>query len=383
MELLDAGRIIIGLVLLILGGEFLVRGASALARRVGISALVVGLTVVSAATSAPELAITVGAVLRDEPGLAVGNVVGSNIVNILFILGLSALILPLAVTRGLVRFDVPLMVGMSAGLLLLSLDGVMGAVDGLVLFSVVVAHTVWTITAGRRSARTPGSAAESAPDSSAAGAGGGDVKPPATSTATSTAWSLLFIAAGIGLLVGGATVLVEGAVNIATSLGVSSLVVGLTVVAVGTSLPELVTSITAVRRGERDIAVGNIVGSNIFNIGVVLGLPAMISGGGIPVAGSAVALDIPVMLAAAAALLPVIFTGFVVARWEGAVFFGLYLAYTGYLVLAATEHDALGGFTAVMVWFVLPLVAVTLIAFTSYEIGLRNGRRQPARTAPS
>lgn len=383
MELLDAGRIIIGLVLLILGGEFLVRGASALARRVGISALVVGLTVVSAATSAPELAITVGAVLRDEPGLAVGNVVGSNIVNILFILGLSALILPLAVTRGLVRFDVPLMVGMSAGLLLLSLDGVIGAVDGLVLFSVVVAHTVWTITAGRRSARTPGSAAESAPDSSAAGAGGGDVKPPATSTATSTAWSLLFIAAGIGLLVGGATVLVEGAVNIATSLGVSSLVVGLTVVAVGTSLPELVTSITAVRRGERDIAVGNIVGSNIFNIGVVLGLPAMISGGGIPVAGSAVALDIPVMLAAAAALLPVIFTGFVVARWEGAVFFGLYLAYTGYLVLAATEHDALGGFTAVMVWFVLPLVAVTLIAFTSYEIGLRNGRRQPARTAPS
>jgi len=383
MELLDAGRIIIGLVLLILGGEFLVRGASALARRVGISALVVGLTVVSAATSAPELAITVGAVLRDEPGLAVGNVVGSNIVNILFILGLSALILPLAVTRGLVRFDVPLMVGMSAGLLLLSLDGVIGAVDGLVLFSVVVAHTVWTITAGRRSARTPGSAAESAPDSSAAGAGGGDVKPPATSTATSTAWSLLFIAAGIGLLVGGATVLVEGAVNIATSLGVSSLVVGLTVVAVGTSLPELVTSITAVRRGERDIAVGNIVGSNIFNIGVVLGLPAMISGGGIPVAGSAVALDIPVMLAAAAALLPVIFTGFVVARWEGAVFFGLYLAYTGYLVLAATEHDALGGFTAVMAWFVLPLVAVTLIAFTSYEIGLRNGRRKPARTAPS
>ena len=379
MELLDAGRIIIGLVLLILGGEFLVRGASALARRVGISALVVGLTVVSAATSAPELAITVGAVLRDEPGLAVGNVVGSNIVNILFILGLSALILPLAVTRGLVRFDVPLMVGMSAGLLLLSLDGVIGAVDGLVLFSVVVAHTVWTITAGRRSARTPGSAAEPAPDSSAAGAGGGDVKPPATSTA----WSLLFIAAGIGLLVGGATVLVEGAVNIATSLGVSSLVVGLTVVAVGTSLPELVTSITAVRRGERDIAVGNIVGSNIFNIGVVLGLPAMISGGGIPVAGSAVALDIPVMLAAAAALLPVIFTGFVVARWEGAVFFGLYLAYTGYLVLAATEHDALGGFTAVMVWFVLPLVAVTLIAFTSYEIGLRNGRREPARTAPS
>lgn len=376
MELLDAGRIVLGLVLLILGGEFLVRGASALARRVGISALVVGLTVVSAATSAPELAITVGAVLRDEPGLAVGNVVGSNIVNILLILGVSALILPLAVTRGLVRFDVPVMVGMSAGLLLMSLDGVIGAVDGLLLFGVVVAHTVWTITAGRRGARSRAEPPVPAPGPPAADADAVDDPAPSPSAAG----SLLLIVAGIALLVGGATLLVEGAVNVATSLGVSSLVVGLTVVAVGTSLPELVTSITAVRRGERDIAVGNIVGSNIFNIGVVLGLPALISVGGIPVAGSAVALDIPVMLASAVALLPVIFTGFVVARWEGAVFLGLYLAYTGYLVLAATEHDALGGFTAVMVWFVLPLVAVALIAFTSYEVGLHRGRRELERT---
>lgn len=379
MDLLDAGRIILGLTLLILGGEFLVRGASALARRVGISALVVGLTVVSAATSAPELAITVGAVLRDQPELAVGNVVGSNIVNILFILGLSALILPLAVTRGLVRFDVPLMVAMSAGLLLMSLDGVVGALDGLLLFGVVVAHTVWTIIAGRRSARSPSGAPGSTADSSAADAGDRSGPTPAAAVGK----SLLLIVAGIALLVGGATLLVEGAVNLATSLGVSSLVVGLTVVAVGTSLPELVTSVTAVRRGERDIAVGNIVGSNIFNIGVVLGLPALISPEGIPVAASAVALDIPVMLAATAALLPVVFTGFVVARWEGAVFFGLYLAYTGYLVLAATEHDALDGFTAVMAWFVLPLVAVSLIAFTSYEIGLRRGRNDLAGTNPS
>ncbi len=376
MDFLDVGRIIVGLVLLVVGGELLVRGASALARRVGISSLVVGLTVVSAATSAPELAITIGAVWQDEPGLAVGNVVGSNIINILFILGLSALILPLVVTRGLVRFDVPVMVVLSAGLLVMALDGVISAIDGVILFSAVVAHTVWTIVASRRSARPP---VDSTETTAASDTGDGDEKTPATSTLK----SLLLIVVGIALLVGGATLLVDGAVNIATGLGISSLVVGLTVVAIGTSLPELVTSITAVRRGERDIAVGNIVGSNIFNIGVVLGLPALISLDGIPVSSAAIAFDIPVMLAVAAALLPIVFTGFVVARWEGAVFLGLYVAYTGYLVLAATEHDALKGFTAVMAGFILPLVIVTLIAFTSYEIGLRKGRKDLARTDPS
>lgn len=152
MDLMDVGRIVVGLVLLVAGGELLVRGASALARRVGISSLVVGLTVVSAATSAPELAVTVGAVLRDEPGLAVGNVVGSNIVNVLLILGLSALVVPLAVKQRLVRFDLPWMVVLSIGLLLVSLDGRIGAVDGVVLLAAVVLHTVLTVVIGRRGA---------------------------------------------------------------------------------------------------------------------------------------------------------------------------------------------------------------------------------------
>ncbi|MFI7493336.1 calcium/sodium antiporter [Kocuria sp. M4R2S49] len=379
MDVLDVGRIVVGLVLLVAGGEFLVRGASALARRVGISSLVVGLTVVSAATSAPELAVTVGAVLRDEPGLAVGNVVGSNIVNVLFILGLSALVIPLAVKQRLVRFDVPLMVALSVGTLLVSLDGRISAVDGLILFLAVVAHTVLTVVISRRETKVSapaGGPAGSSPAPDVAGAG--EESPP-----TSIGRSLLLVALGIALLVAGATLLVEGAVNIATTLGVSSLVVGLTVVAVGTSLPELATSIIAVRRGERDLAVGNVVGSNIFNIGVVLGLPALLAGDGIPVASAAVAFDIPVMLAAALALLPIAFTGFAVARWEGALFVALYLAYTGYVVLAATAHDALEGFTAVMAWFVLPLIAVTLVAFTSYEIGLGKGRREVDRTTNS
>jgi cation:H+ antiporter len=380
MDLLDVGRIVAGLALLVLGGELLVRGASALARRVGISSLVVGLTVVSAATSAPELAVTVGAVLRDEPGLAVGNVVGSNIVNVLLILGLSALVVPLAVKQRLVRFDLPWMVVLSIGLLLVSLDGRIGAVDGVVLLAAVVLHTVLTVVIGRRGAPVP--AAAPSGDRGAGGGTGGaedagtEEEPPPASVPR----SVLLVVLGIALLVAGATLLVEGAVSIATSLGVSSLVVGLTVVAVGTSLPELATSVIAVRRGERDLAVGNVVGSNIFNIGVVLGLPALISPGGIPVSGAAVALDIPVMLAAAVALLPIAFTGFAVARWEGALFVALYVAYTGYVVLAATEHDALEGFTSTMAWFVLPLVALTLAVFTAYEVGLHRGRRDPLRS---
>lgn len=378
MDALDVGRIVAGLVLLVLGGEFLVRGASALARRVGISSLVVGLTVVSAATSAPELAVTIGAVLSDEPGLAVGNVVGSNIVNVLLILGLSALVVPLAVKQRLVRFDLPLMVALSVGVLLVSLDGRISAVDGLVLFCVVVVHTVMTVVIGRRDAKIPTTPDPAGGSPTADSAGEKEAAP-----ADSFAKSLLLVLLGIALLVAGATLLVEGAVSIAATLGVSSLVVGLTVVAVGTSLPELATSIIAVRRGERDLAVGNVVGSNIFNIGVVLGLPALISLEGIPVSAAAVAFDIPVMLAAAVALLPVAFTGFAIARWEGILFVGLYLAYTGYVVLTATAHDALEGFTAAMAWFVLPLIAATLISFTAYEIGLHKGRRNPDQTRTS
>lgn len=379
MDALDVGRIVTGLVLLVSGGEFLVRGASALAGRFGISSLVIGLTVVSAATSAPELAVSLGAVLRDEPGLAVGNVVGSNIVNVLLILGLSALVIPLAVKRRLVRFDLPLMIVLSVLLLLVSLDGRISAVDGLILFFGVVVHTIMTVVVSRRDAKTAVNTREGTGDSATVD----PADEEGAALGASVGRSLFFVLLGVALLVAGATLLVEGAANIATALGVSSLVVGLTVVAVGTSLPELATSIIAVRRGERDLAVGNVVGSNIFNIGVVLGLTALISLEGIPVSGAAVAFDIPVMLAAAVALLPIAFTGFAVARWEGSLFVVLYAAYTGYLVLAATAHDALEGFTVAMAWFVLPLIALTLISFTAYEIGLRKGRRDLDQTTTS
>jgi len=361
--LLDIALVVGGLILLVAGGEALVRGASTLAVRVGISPLVVGLVVVSAATSAPELAVTVGAVLRGEPDLAVGNVIGSNIVNILLILGLSALVMPLIIKRQLVRFDIPIMVGMSVLLVVVSLDGQIGLLDGVLLLAGLVAHAVMSIVVSRREVADAAAPVETLPL---------NAKPVPLWLAA------LLLVAGIGLLVLGAQLLVDGAVSIAISLGVSSLVVGLTVVAIGTSLPELATSIIAVRRGERDMAVGNIVGSNIFNIGMVLGVPAIIFGQGIPVPGAAIALDLPLMLAAAVALLPIAFTGFIIARWEGGMFVALYIAYTVYLVLASTQHAALEGFTDVMLWFVLPLIVVTLIVVTAFEVGVHRGTRLAA-----
>lgn len=374
MELLDIGRVLLGLVLLIGGGEVLVRGASALATKLGIPPLVVGLVIVSAATSAPELAVTIGAVIDEEPSLAVGNVVGSNIVNVLLILGLSALFLPLAVKRRLVKFDLPVMVGISILLLVLALDGEITQIDGVILFAAAVAHVVLSFTLSRKDP-------DAVPDDAAAATDPSQTGPVRTRRAPASGVlsyliPVVLILAGIGLLVFGADLLVTGAVAIATGFGVSSLVIGLTVVAIGTSLPELATSIAAVRRGERDLAVGNIVGSNIFNIGIVLGLPAIFFPAGIPVPDAAISLDIPLMIAAAVALVPIAFTGFTIARWEGAVFVGLYVAYTVYLILAAVEHDALRGFSIVMLFFVLPLLAVTLIAVTAYEVGLRRGRRE-------
>ena len=364
MNISDILMVVAGLILLVAGGEALVRGASTLATKAGLSPLVIGMVVVSAATSAPELAVTVGSVLDGEPDLAVGNVVGSNIVNILVILGISAIISPLVIKRQLIRFDIPVMVGLSLLLVLVSLDGRISVFDGMLLLAVLIFQIIMSIVIGRRTAGEP----EEKPN-----------ELPLNSKPVSLWLAALLLAVGVGLLVLGAQLLVSGAVNIATGLGVSSLVIGLTVVALGTSLPELATSIIAIRRGERDMAVGNIVGSNLFNIGLVLGLPAIIFKDGIPVPSAAIALDLPLMLAAAVALLPIAFTGFIIARWEGVMFVALYAAYTLYLVLASAEHDAAQGFTIIMLWFVLPLLAVTIIAVTSYEIGLLRGRKERSK----
>ena len=357
-----------GLAVLVAGGEVLVRGATGLARAMGMSSLVVGLTVVAFATSAPELAITVDAVLAGTPGLAVGNVVGSNIANVLLVLGLAALLLPLAVRSQLVRADIPVMVALSVVTLILALDGGFSRMDGVVLFAALVAYLAVAVTVGRRRARAgAGSRTEQdghADDGERVGIGRRVVV------------DLLLVAGGVGLLVVGARWLVRGATDVAAAVGVSDLVIGLTVVAVGTSLPEIATSVIAAVRGERDMAVGNVVGSCLFNLGAVLGIAALLAPDGVPVADAAVAFDIPFMVAVALALVPVAFTGFTVARWEGALFVAYYVAYAVYVLLDATGHDALDPYSEVMLGFVVPITVVWLGLLVAYEIGVRRGRRE-------
>ncbi|MDO5630097.1 MAG: calcium/sodium antiporter [Mobilicoccus sp.] len=359
--------IVAGLVLLVVGGEFLVRGAASLARRLGMSSLVVGLTVVAVATSAPEFAVTLDSVLRGQPDLAVGNVIGSNTANILLILGVGALVAPLLAPRQLLRFDLPVMVGISVLLLLLSLDGRLSTLDGMLLLAVFVAAMVGTVILGRRQG-----ADASETDSAGDGEDPGDPDTPV--------WrSLLFVVLGVAALVGGAQLLVNGAVAIAEALGVSSLVIGLTIVAIGTSLPELAATVVAVRRGEFSMAVGNIVGSNIANIGLVLGVPTIIAPDGIGVPASSIALDLPLMIAAALALVIVAVTGGRIIRLEGAIFIALYLAYIAYMILDSANHDAQDGFSLVMAGLVLPLLV--LVGVISLVNEVRTRRRSPAPDA--
>jgi cation:H+ antiporter len=343
------GLFIGGLVALVAGAQLLVRGASRIATRLGISALVVGLTVVAYGTGAPELAVSTQAGLAGNSAIAVGNVVGSNIFNILFILGLSALIVPLAVAQQLVRREVPLLIGISALVLAMAYNGRLSLLDGVLLVMGLIAYTVFAIWQSRR--ETQALRAEYAQEY------GGAVR----EHRMWLVWQVALVVTGLALLILGARWLVAAAIEMARLFGISELVIGLTIVAAGTSMPEVATSIVAAVRGERDIAVGNVIGSNIFNILGILGIATLVTPGGLTVAPALVSFDMPVMLAVAVACLPLFFTGNMIARWEGALFFAYYVAYTTYLILAAQQHDALPAFSAVMLLLVLPLTAITLL----------------------
>lgn len=349
-----------GLVGLSAGAEFLVRGAARLAATAGLSPLVIGLTVVAYGTSAPELAVSITAAIEGRVDLAVGNVVGSNIFNVLLILGLSALCMPLVVSAQVVRFDVPIMVGVSLLFWALALDGRLGRMDGLILVAGAVAYTGFLL---RLSRREPAAVQEQYARRLD--------RPPSPGRASRLVVDLVLCGVGLGLLVVGTRWFVGGAVALARAAGVSELVIGLTIVAAGTSLPEAFTSVLATLRGERDIAVGNVVGSSIYNVLAVLGLSALLGPEGVQVAPAALAFDIPVMVVVAVACLPIFFTGHRIARWEGALFLGYYVAYVLYLVLAAQAHRALPMFSVVMMSYVVPLTVVTLTVLFVRAAGRR------------
>lgn len=340
----------LGLGLLIAGAEGLVQGASRLAARLGIPPLVIGLTVVAFGTSAPELVVSLKAALDGQAGIAMGNVVGSNIFNVLFILGISALIVPLAVAQQLIRLDIPLMIVLSLVVLAMALDGSLGRLDGGLLVLGLVVYTAFLLWQGKRQTASDAPAAD-------------------REALARPGWhDALYVIGGLAMLVAGSRLFVDSAVTMAGWFGVSDQVIGLTLVAAGTSLPEVVTSIIAALRGQRDIAVGNVVGSNIFNLLGVLGITALIAPAGIAVTQAMLSLDLPVMVAVAIACLPICFTASAIDRWEGAVLLGYYVTYTAYLVLAATHHDALAGFSTLVLYFVLPITALTLAVLVVPEL---------------
>ena len=325
-----------GFILLILGAELLVKGASRLASSFGIPALVVGLTVVAFGTSAPEMAVSVKAAFSGQAELAIANVVGSNIFNILFILGLAALIFPLMVSQQLIRQDVPIMIAVSVVAIWMIQDGMIGKLEAALLVVGVILYTFFLFYQGKKNGV----------DSS-----------EETADHVAPAWqNILLITIGLVLLVVGARWLVQSAVTIASSFGVSEAVIGLTIIAAGTSLPEVMTSIVATIKGERDIAIGNVVGSNIFNILAVLGLSGLFSPTPLLASEQLIQIDVPVMLAVAMLCFPLFFLGSTLNRFEGFLFLLLYVAYVWYTIALALALPYLSQMQTWLFYGLAPLV---------------------------
>ncbi len=304
-----------GLVLLFAGGELLVRGASALAFRFGVSALAVGLTVVGLGTSAPELVVSVDAALGGANDVSLGNVVGSNICNVALILGLSALLRPVNVEAKLVRIDGPLMVFVSVCVVAMLWDGALSRLDGVILLAGLVGYLVFTLWQARQESDVIREEFESAVPGAVSRVGA----------------AVGFVAAGLLALLAGGHLLVRAAVDLAEAIGMSQATIGLTIVALGTSLPELATSVVAAIRGQSDIAAGNVVGSNLFNMLGILGVTALIT----PLSRGEVGWsDLGVMIGVAVIALPLLVTHLRLSRLEGAILLVIYVVYTTWLVVA-------------------------------------------------
>lgn len=351
LPLINVIELLSGLCLLLIGAELMVRAAVRLAERLHVRPLIIGLTIVALGSSAPQMTVSLQAALTDNPDIAVGSVVGSGIFNILVTLGLSALIIPLRVSRQLVRLDIPLMIGASLLVFILAWNKDLGRFDGVVLLGALALYLGLLLRQSRHSTR------------------------PHTERPTETqqSWliSVLMILAGLAMLVFAGRLLLGAAVVVATDLGLSERVIGLTVVAVGTSLPELATSLIAALRGQRDIAVGNVIGANLFNLLGVLGLTALLAPTPLSVSPNALDFDLPVMLGVAALCLPVFYSGYRVTRAEGLLLLGLYLVYGLHVVSFTTGMPLAGKLERLMLFYVLPAL-LTFLLFTS----IRAWRRQ-------
>ena len=346
---LSAVEIVAGILLLFAGGELFVAGSVALSLLLGIPQIVIGLTVVSMGTSAPELFVSLLSTIQGGSAgdaIAVSNIVGSNIFNVLVVLGASAAVMPLRVKSRLVRRDVPLLLGVSMATWGMASGGRLTWVAGLALLTGTVINLLWEIRSAKEEPTDPGADLE---------AEEGAARPPVAAAK---------LAAGLGLLVVGSQVLVKGAIAAAQGLGVSETVIGLTIVAAGTSMPELVTSLVAAYRGKADLAIGNVVGSNLLNQLVILGLCGLVSGGrGLGVDPVMLARDFPIMVATTLVCLPIFWSGGVITRLEGWILMGLYGLYVIEQILTSSASGAADAFRL----FVLVAAVPALMVFLTWS----------------
>jgi len=314
--MIDILMILGGLVLLFFGGEGLIKGAVSLARNFGLSKLLVSAVVVGFGTSMPEMTVSVGAALKGASDIAIGNVVGSNIANILLIIGFAAIMCPIFIAGAAVKRDTFVMLGASLALCGLAMTGMISFVAGLVMFAALIAYIAWSYTQDKKGGAETAAHIEE------------DIE---GESQLSRFKATVYALCGLALLIGGAYILVEGAVSIARDFGISEAVIGLTIVAVGTSLPELATAVVAAMRKHSDVIIGNILGSNIFNILAILGVTAMISP--IPIAAQIATFDVWVMLGIATFLSIYLLRGVTIGRMSGLAMIGTYIIYTVWLYM--------------------------------------------------
>ncbi len=333
--------LIVGAFILFVAGDSLVDNAKSLGLKLKIDPMIIGLTVVSFGTSVPELFISAQGVLFGQSEIAIGNVVGSNITNVLLILGLSAALSPIKISKRTINKDIPVMIGVSMLFLLLSLDLVVSRLDGLVMFGLLIFLTRYEINSVKKSKRE-------------------EVQIATEDVLESNGFQkeLLYIFASLVALLIGSKLLIFGATEIARAFGISELVIGLTIVSIGTSLPEVVTSCVAARKGESELAIGNVVGSNILNVLGVMGICSMLKS--VPVPLAALSFDIPILLFSAAACLPIVITDRKITRGEGLLLLGLYVSYIIYLILVAKDHASTPVISELLLVFILPLAAYYL-----------------------